>query len=146
MPTPAKNPRLTELPAELVTRADASKMLGLGSAYNKGRLSKIPSELVCYNARRVRVYRRADVESLIYPPRPDGYLTRNELGREFQFTASTRSGCAQVHRILMDYGVPFVLLPCSHPIYLYPADQAREALADYRLDHPPVFRPSLKCN
>lgn len=122
----SKYPKLSELPAELITSKDACQFLGLSWCNGSNRLRQLRYSIVNFNGQRCKVYRRDEVEALADTPIPSGFTDLKTLADEFKMST------AMAYYILRRADVPRRKILCAHPFCVYSHAAAAAAIAKHK--------------
>lgn len=126
----SKYPKLSELPAALITSKDACKFLGLKLSNGRNRLRQLRYSIVALNGQRCKVYRRDEVEALADTPIPEGFTDLKALAAEFKIST------AMAYFILRRADVTRQRILCTHPFFVYSHADAADAISKHKAAQP----------
>lgn len=131
-------PHIDTIPPELCTREEAAAILGLKHTNSACSASKRYKQLlfteVVHNGKRKMLFNRKQVESLVYPIKPDDYITVGEASTMLNYSVNRPCSCAS---LLKKHGIPRKWVWNHHAYFVY-SRKAVEALRDERLANPRV--------
>lgn len=123
-----KNRVITDVPPDMLTTNDVIRMLHLthGSSLRAQRYDHLYREPVTYQGCRQVLFRKAEIEALMYTQPPPGYITNRQAAEIFKLSPGSR-----LKDLLHRMRVPCLRIKAHHPYDVWPEEDVRHAAKAY---------------
>lgn len=123
-----KNRVIDSVPPDMLTTNDVIRLLHLthGSSLRARRYDHLYREPVSYQGCRQVLYRKAEIEAMLYTMPPQGYITNRQAAAIFNLHPGSR-----LKDILHRMRVPCLRIKAHHPYDVWPEDDVRHAATAY---------------